>query len=70
MKTLFSTLAFIIASASLASAAPVNDKCPVAGKPVKANCTTTYEGKEVAFCCGNCKSKFEADPKKFAAKLK
>jgi hypothetical protein len=29
---------------------PVNDTCPVKGEPVKANITTTYNGKTVAFC--------------------
>lgn len=66
MKTLFSLLAI----AGFASAAPVNTTCPVAGKPAKPNCTTQYEGKTVAFCCGNCKGKFEADPAKYAAKIK
>ena len=29
---------------------PVNDTCPVKGEPVKANITTTYNGKTVGFC--------------------
>lgn len=70
MKTLLSAIALTFAAASLAVAAPVNKECPVAGKPVKENCKTTYEGKEVAFCCGKCKAKFEADPKKYAGKIK
>ncbi len=66
MKTLFSLLAI----AGFASAAPVNTTCPVAGKPAKPSVTTTHEGKEVAFCCNNCKGKFEADPAKYASKIK
>ena len=66
MKTLFSLLAI----AGFASAAPVNTTCPVAGKPAQPSVTTTHEGKEIAFCCNNCKGKFEADPAKYAAKIK
>ncbi|HRJ10046.1 MAG TPA: YHS domain-containing protein [Prosthecobacter sp.] len=66
MKTLFSLLAV----AGFASAAPVNTECPVAGKPAKPSVTTTHEGKEIAFCCNNCKGKFEADPAKYAKKIK
>jgi hypothetical protein len=29
---------------------PVNDVCPVKGEPVKANITSTYNGKTVGFC--------------------
>jgi uncharacterized membrane protein/YHS domain-containing protein len=52
-----------------AAAKTVNDKCPVSGAPVKAGFVSTFEGKTVGFCCNNCKGKFDADPKKFAAKL-
>jgi len=70
MKTLLSALAITIAAAGLAVAAPVNTVCPVAGKPAKPTVTTTHEGKEIAFCCNNCKGKFEADPAKYADKVK
>jgi YHS domain-containing protein len=56
--------------AGLATAAPVNKECPVAGKPAKETVTTTHEGKEIAFCCNNCKAKFEKDPAKYADKVK
>lgn len=49
---------------------PVNDKCPVSGAAVKPGFVSTFEGKTVGFCCNNCKGKFDADPSKFAAKLK
>ena len=52
------------------AAKPVNDKCPVSGAPVKDGFVSTFEGKTIGFCCNNCKGKFDADPKKFAAKLK
>lgn len=70
MKTLLSIIAVSFAVAGLASAAPVNKDCPVSGKPVDASKTSTHEGKEVAFCCGKCKAKFDAEPAKFAGKIK
>ncbi|WP_454917776.1 heavy metal translocating P-type ATPase [Xanthobacter sediminis] len=36
------------------------DTSPAAGKP-----TSTYEGKTYFFCCNGCKSKFDADPKRY-----
>jgi YHS domain-containing protein len=36
-----------------------NSTCPYTGNPVKADVTSTHNGKTVAFCCGGCKSKFE-----------
>lgn len=67
MKTLCTIIALAFA-ASLASAADAI--CPVSSKPVKAGITTKHEGKEVGFCCNNCKGKFEADPAKYAVKAK
>ena len=40
---------------------PANDKCPMSGKPVKAETATAAQA-EIGFCCGNCKGKFEKDP--------
>lgn len=34
-------------------------KCPISGKAVDPECKVNVNGKDVAFCCGNCKSKFE-----------
>jgi YHS domain-containing protein/mono/diheme cytochrome c family protein/uncharacterized membrane protein len=51
------------------NAAPANAKCPVSGKDVDAKFTSTYEGRVVAFCCGDCKAAFDKEPQKFAAKL-
>ena len=48
---------------------PVNDVCPVAGKPVDPNQTVEHDGRRIAFCCGNCKAAFEKEPAKFLAKL-
>ncbi len=70
MKTLFSVLALSLVAAGLASAEPANKDCPVSGKPAKPTVTSTHNGKEVAFCCNNCKGKFDADPAKFEKKIK
>lgn len=57
------------ASASAGKAAPINTECPVSGKPVDPSKTTLYEGSVVAFCCDDCKAKFEKDPQPFLSKL-
>lgn len=49
---------------------PVNTVCPVSGKDIDAEKTVFHKGQTVAFCCGNCPKKFEADPAKFSAKIK
>jgi len=69
MKSLFTLLAFTSVLTGLSFAEPVNTKCPVTDKAVNPKCKTTYEGKEVAFCSGDCQKKFKADPKKYADKL-
>lgn len=51
------------------SAKPVNDKCVVSGAPIDAKQFVIYKNKKVAFCCGNCKAKFEKNPEQFAAKI-
>lgn len=50
-------------------AKPVNDKCPVSGKPVDATKTVTHDGKLIAFCCDKCVACFKQDPKHILAKL-
>lgn len=35
-----------------------NTVCPISGKAVNPACTTEYEGKVYAFCCGKCRTKF------------
>jgi YHS domain-containing protein/uncharacterized membrane protein len=52
-----------------AAATPINTKCPVSGKDVDPTKTSLYEGRPVAFCCGDCKAAFDKEPQKFAAKL-
>jgi len=54
-----------------AKTAPINTKCPVTGKAVDGSSpTASFRGRTVAFCCGNCKTKFEADPDKYVAALR
>ena len=42
--------------------------CPVSGKPIKKAVTIAYLGGKVSVCCNGCKSKFEKDTAKYAAK--
>ena len=51
------------------NAGPVNAQCPVSGKPIDPSKTVLYEGKLIAFCCDDCKAKFQGDPKTYLAKL-
>jgi YHS domain-containing protein len=70
MKAILSTIALMALSAGFAVAKPVNENCAVnPSKPVKAGVSTKYKGKEVGFCCNNCKGKFEADPEKYAGNI-
>lgn len=43
-------------------------KCPVSGKPVKAESAVAYKGGKAFFCCNGCPSAFKKDTAKFAAK--
>jgi len=53
------------------STQPVNKMCAVE-KDDKADPTVTvvYKGKVIAFCCEDCKPKFEKDPEKYMKDLK
>jgi len=48
---------------------PINEKCPVSGKPVDIAKTVVQNGKVIAFCCDDCKAEFQKDPKPYLAKL-
>ncbi len=48
---------------------PINAQCPVSSKPVDLSRTVLYEGSLIAFCCDDCKAKFQQDPKPLLAKL-
>ncbi len=52
-----------------ADAKPINAKCPLSGKDVDAAASFTYKKQVIAFCCNNCKGKFEKEPEKFIAKV-
>lgn len=72
MNILRSVVVFLGASAAAFAlqAGPVNTDCPVkAGTPAKPSITSSYKGKTVAFCCGNCKGQFDANPEKFVASI-
>ncbi|MGE3172981.1 MAG: c-type cytochrome domain-containing protein [Planctomycetota bacterium] len=41
---------------------PVNDACPVSGKPIDPRYVIVHEQRAVAFCCPNCPAAFWRDP--------
>jgi uncharacterized membrane protein len=51
------------------NSAGVNTQCPVSGKPIDPTKTVLHNGVVVAFCCDDCKAKFEKDPTPYLAKL-
>lgn len=61
--------AMLAAAETEAEKKPINETCPVSGKPADPSFTSEIDGKVVAFCCNNCKAKFDADPDAFRAKL-
>lgn len=54
----------------VAALEPVNEQCPISGKPVDLAHTATHEGMVIAFCCGDCLAKFERDPDPALEQLK
>jgi uncharacterized membrane protein len=51
------------------NAAVINTQCPVSGKPIDPTKTLLHNGVLVAFCCEDCKAKFQQDPTPYLAKL-
>jgi YHS domain-containing protein len=47
----------------------INTKCPLSGKDVDDAAVAVYKDQAIAFCCGNCKGKFEAEPAKYIGKV-
>jgi len=43
--------------------------CPVMGGAINKDIFVEYKDKKVYFCCPECKTKFEAEPEKYIAKL-
>lgn len=70
MKKQITILALIFSAALTAFGAPVNTTCPVGARPARTDITSSYQGKTVAFCCSKCKAKFDAEPAKYADKIK
>jgi YHS domain-containing protein len=68
MKKLIFVLAFAVTG--VLSAAPANTTCPVGSRPIRTDITSTYNGKQIAFCCNKCKAKFDAEPAKYAGNIK
>jgi YHS domain-containing protein len=69
MKRISLILAATFAACTLTFAAgPVNDVCPVKGKPIRLIFRTTYKGQVVAFCCQDCKAEFEKNPGRYNVK--
>jgi YHS domain-containing protein len=57
---MYRTLATILCLIGTAAFAADNTICPISGRAVKPGVTSDMEGTTVAFCCGGCKSKFNA----------
>ena len=57
------------AAPAVAAAKPINAKCPLTGKDIDAGKASTYKTQLIAFCCDNCKGKFDAEPAKFIGKV-
>ncbi len=58
------------ATPALASAVPINTKCPITEKPIDPTKTVLYHGKTIAFCCDICLAEFKKNPKAVLKKLK
>ncbi|HVE41441.1 MAG TPA: hypothetical protein VNM14_16220 [Planctomycetota bacterium] len=52
-----------------AATKPINAKCPISGKDIDASKTSVYKTQTIAFCCADCKGKFDAEPAKFIGKV-
>ena len=70
MKRILLTFGAAFAVCTLTFAAgPVNEVCPVKGKPIRLIFRTTYKGQVVAFCCQDCKAEFEKNPGRYQVKV-
>jgi YHS domain-containing protein len=52
-----------------AAAKPINAKCPISGKDIDASKTSVYKSQTIAFCCDDCKGKFDKEPAKYIGKV-
>ena len=55
--------------ANISKGYTMQDTCPVSGRKIDVEKSTTHNGKNVYFCCEGCAAKFKAEPAKFEAKL-
>ncbi len=51
------------------AADPVNGKCPVSGRPVDPQQTVEHGGRLIAFCCRDCRARFDDDPDPILAEI-
>lgn len=54
-----------LAAAKAAPARPANARCPVTGRLVDPAVTLEHGGRTLGFCCGDCRTRFAADPAAF-----
>lgn len=48
----------------------IQTTCPVSGEELKDKSVyTDYEGRRIAFCCENCREKFNKDPEKYLDRM-
>lgn len=47
------------------TSAPVNTTCPVSGEPIDPSVTATIDGRVIAFCCEECRAKYQAEPARY-----
>ena len=47
-----------------------NAQCPVTGKQVRREQFSVFEGRVIGSCCPNCKARFDADPSRYAPKVR
>ncbi len=62
-------LATNVSGNASAALLPINTQCPVSGKATDPAKTLVQDGNVIAFCCDDCKRKFQQDPQTFLAKL-
>lgn len=71
MKAIFAPLLLILAMATLLPAEwPINDVCPVDGKPARPIYRMRTADGPVAFCCVTCQEAFAKSPGKYQVKKK
>jgi hypothetical protein len=71
MKALLAPFLLSLAMATTVLAAwPINDICPVDGKPARPIYRLKQNNEFIAFCCTDCLAAFEKAPGKYTVKRK